>query len=254
MTEAQTREYRPFEHWDYRVNDHLHGDDEPQGNQLLNDDGNPAYEQGGLGGLAAIAAALNQHGTAMSVDQLEKAVWWLKDWQKAQRGWYRKVSGTFEFARRMRGFQETSEFKGYEKRARRYIRLAAVAAVAAAGLLAILVGTWSDSGWLWRLGGGVLTLMVAGLASGLTDTARLQWQLQDRIYFLNCLRAAECTEDLLDAGFFAHTEDTMQLVDMLRSRRAVREMQRQFAQALYFDYDHCIRENFLIEHAKKPLS
>ena len=250
---AQANEYRPFECWDYRVNDQLLGEDEPLGNRLLNDNGSPAYEQGGLGGLAAIADSLHRHGTDMTADQLEKAVWWLKDWQMTRQGWYRKVSGTFDFAQRMRGFKEASEFKGYEKRARRYIRLAALAAVIAGALFALVVGTWSDSGWLWRIGWGVLTIMVAGLAAGLTDTARLQWQLQDRIYFLNCLRAAECTEDLLDAGFFAHTEDTMQLADTLRSRRAVRKMQRQFAQALYFDYDHCIRENFLIEHAKKPI-
>lgn len=247
---AQTSDYRPFETWNYRLDDSLLGEDEPEGNRLLDDEGNPRYSAGALGGLSAIAAALNKHGNDMTADQLEKAVWWLKDWQMHRQGWYRKATGVFDFAKRMGEFKESAEFRGYEKRARRYIRLAALTAIVAGVLLALVVGTWGESGWLWRLGWSALALITAGLASGLTDTARQQWQTQDRIYFLNCLRNAECTEDLLDAGLFAHHDDTMQLKDTLRSRRAVRRMQRQLAQALYFDYDSCIRENFLIEHAK----
>ena len=77
------------------------------------------------------------------------------------------------------------------------------------------------------------------------DQARDHWQHQDRRYFLQCLRAARCTEDLLAAGLFAYHPDTdavRSAEGQLASRRAVRELQAQLGDAIYFDWDHHIRD------------
>lgn len=94
-----------------------------------------------------------------------------------------------------------------------------------------------------------LNLMSSAVVSciQLTDTARDIWQRQDRRYFLQCLRQARCTEDLLDAGLFAHhpaTDTVSSAKGYIDSRHAVRQIQLHLGDALYFDWDHNIRERF----------
>lgn len=237
-------DYRAYERWDYRIDETLVGEDEPESNQLLDEDGFArCYENPRHAGLAAVAETLEKHAADLSPDDLEKVVWWLKDWQMGQARWYRKNDAVFQYAQAMRNLKETRDFRRFEKRARRYILGSHFVAVAAVVLLAGVVATWSDPGW-WVLAWGFGTLAMLGVASGCRDSARHEWQVQDRQYFLGCLRKAECVEDLMDAGLFAYHEDTMQLQDRHKSRVAMLRMQRQLATALYYDYDRFIREDF----------
>jgi hypothetical protein len=237
-------DYRVYDRSDYRVDETLIGEAEPQGNQLLDEDGGARpYDNPRHAGLAAIAEAIDKHAVDLSPDDLEKAVWWLKDWQMGQARWYRKYESTFQYAEAIRALQKTCDFLQFEKRARRYILTSHFAAAGAVVLLLGVVATWSDRGW-WVLAWGFGALVMLGLASTLTDSARREWQTQDRQYFLSCLRKAECVEDLIDAGLFAHHEDTNQPVDQQKSTLALRRMQRQLGTALYYDYDRIARENF----------
>jgi hypothetical protein len=242
---------KPYETYDYRLNDMLVGEAELEDNQVLDENGAARPAGGSPAGLAAIAAALHRHGNAMTPEHLEKAVWWLKDWTMHRSGWYRKVSGMTDYYQATQAIKETEIFKAFGKRGRRLTLYSHISAVVSTLLTLLVALTWSETGWGWHTAGIIGALFLAGVASSFTDSARQQWQTQDRVYFLTCLRKAECTDDLLDAGLFAHDEDTMQLKDNLRSRRAVRRLQRQLGQALYFDFDHNIRENFLFEAPEK---
>jgi hypothetical protein len=238
-------DYRAYERWQYRIDETLVGEDEPESNQLLDEDGLArSFQNPRHAGLAAIAEALDKHAEHLLPDDLEKAVWWFKDWQMGRVGWYRRNDAAFQYAQAMRDLKETRDFRRFEKRARRYILGSHFAAAAAVALLAGVVATWSDPGW-WVLAWGLGTLVMLGLASGWRDSAGHEWQVQDRQYFLGCLRKAECVEDLMDAGLFAYHDDTMQLQDRKRSRVAMLRMQRQLATALYFDHDRLIREDFV---------
>jgi hypothetical protein len=238
-------DYRAYERWQYRIDETLVGEDEPESNQLLDEDGLArSFQNPRHAGLAAIAEALDNHAERLLPDDLEKAVWWFKDWQMGRVGWYRKNDATFQYAQAMRDLKETRDFRRFEKRARRYILGSYFTAAAAVALLAGVVATWSDPGW-WVLAWGFGTLVMLGLASGWRDSAGHEWQVQDRQYFLGCLRKAQCVEDLMDAGLFAYHDDTMQLQDRKRSRVAMLRMQRQLATALYFDHDRLLREDFV---------
>ena len=243
-------DYRPYDSWDYRINDLLIGDEEPPGNQLLDEDGNPTTRPGNksLEGLAALAAVLDRYGPDMRPEHLEKAVWWLKDWKMHRSGWYRTVSAMAEFHQAMGRLKSSPEFKRDGKRARRYSYGSHLFALLTGIGTAFALNAWlGESGWGGKVGWTIGVLFIAGLTAGFRDTARDIWQQQDRRYFLQCLRQSRCTEDLLDAGLFAHHPKTMNLnsaEEHLAFRHAVREMQLQLADALYFDSDNRIRENF----------
>jgi len=243
-------DYRPYDRWGYRIDDLLLGDDEPPGNQLLDEDGKPTPRprSKSLEGLAALAAVLDQYGPDMKPEHLEKAVWWLKDWKMHRSGWYRTVSAAAEFHQSLERLKGSAAFTHDGKRARRYSYASHLFALLT-GIAAVLaLNVWfGDASWGGRAGWTIGTLLFAGLTAALRDTARDIWQQQDRRYFLQCLRLSRCTEDLLDAGLFSHHTDTMTVnsaEEHLAFRRAVREMQRQLADALYFDFDSRIRECF----------
>lgn len=244
-------DYRPYETWDYRVNDILLGEDEPPENRLLDEYGQPVeHARGGsLAGLAAIAAALDAHGQQMLPQHIEKAVWWLKDWKMHKSGWYRRINSHVDLHREMERLKQITSFRKDGARARRCIYashlFAVLFLVVAAGALNSWIG--EGSGWGARIGWTVGALLLAGLAAAFRDTARDIWQRQDRRYFLQCLRLCRCTDDLHDAGLFAYHPDTEKVEsaeEQLAFRRAVRGMQLQLADALYFDWDRSIREHF----------
>lgn len=67
----------------------------------------------------------------------------------------------------------------------------------------------------------------------------------DHLYFLQCLRLARCTSDLLDAGLFAPLPaDSKTFESEDDVWKAVRQMQRQLADALYCDDDLVLRYAF----------
>lgn len=243
-------DYRPYDCWDYRINDLLIGDDEPPGNQLLDEDGNPSPRVGNksLEGLAGLAATLDKYGPNMTPEHLEKAVWWLKDWKMHRSGWHRTVSAMTEFHQTMERLKNSPEFKRDGKRARRYSYGSHLFALFTGVLAAFALNAWlGDSGWGERIAWTIGALFLAALTAGFRDTARDIWQQQDRRYFLQCLRQSRCTEDLLDAGLFAYHPETMSVnsaEEQLAFRRSVREMQHQLGDALYFDWDSHIRESF----------
>ena len=243
--------YRPYNDYDYKIDDHEFRHEAQGWNQLL-DDGevNPELTNASTKGLAAIAAALHQHAPNMKPEHLEKAVWWLKDWKAARVGWYRTTTAGMEYNQFMSGLKQQQEFKAAGKRARRYSlgssAATAVSAIVWAGVVMMFgeAGAWAG-GWTW--GAAVLALFTWAFGTALTERARDIWQLQDRRYFLQCLRAARCTEDLNDAGLFAHGlsyEEPMSWAREKKYRAELLEMQRQLADALYFDYDQHIRTPF----------
>lgn len=243
-------DYRPYDWWDYRINDLLIGDEEPTGNRLLEEDGTPAPRRGNksLEGLAAFAAALDRYGPEMTPEHLEMAVWWLKDWKMHRSGWYRTVSASAEFHQAMERLRISREFRRDGIRARRYSYVAHLFALLTGVCTAFGLSAWfGESDWGERAAWTIGAFLTAGLTAGFRDAARDVWQRQDRRYFLQCLRQSRCTEDLLDAGLFAYDPQTMSVnsaEEHLAFRRAVREMQLQLADALYFDWDNRVRENF----------
>lgn len=244
-------DYRPYERQDYRVNDLLLGADEPPGNQLLDEDGRPSEQANteSLKGLAAIAAALDAHGQQMHPQHIEKAVWWLKDWKMHRSGWYRTVSAPFDLRQSMEKLKLSSSFKKDGKRARSYSYASHVLAVLCALAAMGAANAWfgEPSSWGSKIGWIIGTLFLAGLTAAFRDAARDIWQKQDRRYFLQCLRLCRCTDDLLDAGLFAYhpsSEQVQSAEEQLAFRRAVREMQLQLADSLYFDWDQRIREQY----------
>lgn len=242
-------DYRPYDCLDYRVNDLLIGDDEPPGNQLLDEDGNPLSRTGdkSLEGLAGVAAALDKYGPAMKPEHLEKAVWWLKDWKMHRSGWYRTVSAMTEFYQAMGGLKNSPEFKRDGKRARHFSYGSHLFALFTGVFAALALHAWfGDSGWGGKIAWTIGALFLAAVTAWFMDTARDIWQQQDRRYFLQCLRKSRCAEDLLDAGLFAYHPETMNVKsaeEHLAFSRAVLEMQHQLADALYFDWDSGIRES-----------
>jgi hypothetical protein len=243
-------DYRPYDRWDYRVNDLLLGEDEPPDNRLLDEDGQAVRHanSGSIKGLSAIAATLDKYGPQMQPQHLEKAVWWLKDWKMHRSGWQRTISAPFDLHQSMERLKQSASFKNDGVKARRYSY--------ASHLFAVLFGiaalgafnAWFDvSSWGSRVGWTFGVLILSGLTAAFRDTARDIWQRQDRRYFLQCLRLCRCTEDLLDVGLFAYhpsTEQVRSAEEHLEFRRAVREMQVQLADSLYFDWDQRIREQF----------
>jgi hypothetical protein len=243
-------DYRPYDQWDYRINDLLIGDNEPLDNQLLDENGKPTLRPGNksLEGLADLAAVLDQYGPDMKPEHLEKAVWWLKAWKMYRSGWYRTVSAAAEFHQSLEHLKGSAAFAHDGKRARSYSYGSHLFALLT-GIAAVLaLNAWfGDSGWGGRVGWTIGALFLAGLTAALRDIARDIWQKQDRRYFLQCLRLSRCTEDLLHAGLFAYHQDTMSVKsaeEHLAFRSAVRGMQHQLADALYFDCDSHIREHF----------
>lgn len=242
--------YKVYDSWEYRINDRLLGDEEPEGNRLLDDDGEPAtYLTGSsTAGLAAIASAIHKHASTMQPEHLEKAVWWLKDWKANRAGWYRKMDDLHTFAKTLQSLKTKPEFLADGRSARRYSLGSHMVALMAGIAFAITLNAWLDGGsWGAKIGWGIGTLLFAAITSALRDTARDIWQRQDRRYFLQCLRQARCTEDLLDAGLFSHhpaTDNVSNAKGYIDSRHALREMQSQMGDALYFDWDHNIRERF----------
>lgn len=242
-------DYRPYDRWDYRINDLMIGDEEPLDNQLLDEDGNPKKrpDNKSLEGLAALAAALDRYGPNMKSEHLEKAVWWLKDWKMHHSVWFRKINDSTEFHQAMERLKISSQFKRDSKRARRYSYGSHLFALLAGVCAAFAVKAWiGDYGWIGSVGWTMGALVFAGLTAGFRDEARDIWQLQDRRHFLQCLRQSRCTEDLLDAGLFSHHPATMSVNsagEHLVFLRAVREMQLQLSDALYFDWDNRIRES-----------
>lgn len=243
-------EYRPIDQLDYKVNDTLIGEDEPPQNRLLDEDGrpNPEIRSKSLQGLAVIAAALHEHAPDMNPEHLEKAVWWVKDWRMHLLRRYRSETRSFEFHQVMEAQKNTSEFLHEGNRARWYSYgsqvVAALFGIAAATAVWAFVG---DQGWGMRTGLTVLALFLASLTAGFRDTARDIWRIQDRKYFLKCLRLARDTEDLSRAGFFAYHPRTLVVnsaEEQLAFKKTVREMQLQFGDALYCDFDFYIRERF----------
>ncbi|MCQ8116998.1 hypothetical protein [Methylomonas rosea] len=243
-------EYRPYDGWDYRINDLLIGEDEPPGNQLLDEDGNPSttIENKSLEGLAVLAATLNKYGPDMKPEHLEKAVWWLKDWKMHRSDWYRSVNAMAEFHQTMESLKNSLEFKRDGKRARLYSYGSHLFALISGVCAGFALNAWlGESGWVERIALTIGALSLALLTAGFRDTARDIWQQQDRRYFLQCLRQSRCTEDLLHAGLFAYHPETISVEsaeEHLAFRRAVREMQHQLGDALYFDWDRQIRERF----------
>jgi len=243
-------DYRPYERLDYRINDLLIGDDEPPGNQLLGEDGNPLLRTGdkSLEGLAAVAAALDKYGPDTRPEHLEKAVWWLKDWKMHRSGWYRTVSAVAEFHQAMERLKNSPEFRRDGKRACRYSYGSHLFALFTGITAAFALNAWlGNYGWGGKIGWTLGALFLAGLTAGFRDMARDSWQQQDRRYFLQCLRQSRCTEDLVNAGLFAYHPRTISVnsaEEQLAFRHAVREMQLQLADALYFDWDNRVRESF----------
>lgn len=241
-------DWRPLDTSDYLADDLALGPDAPPTNQLLDRDGEPSKDltEPSLQGLAAIAAALDRHAPSMTPQHLEKAVWWIKAWKAARAGTYRRIEDGAKFHRQMSGFKESKFFKRSASRARRLSYVSHLFALVAGIAMLGALQAWLEEGeWggktMWTIG----LLVSAALAAGFRDAARDVWQQQDRWYFLQCLRSAQCTEDLLDAGFFSHHDATMKVTtaeEYLASRRAFREIQRQFADALYFDDECRIRE------------
>ena len=243
-------DYRPFDQWDYRLDDNLFGEGEPPLNQLLGEDLKPHPDLCGssVRGLAAIASVLHEHAPKMKANHLEKAVWWLKEWKSCSLKRYRTQARSFEYRQMMEAQKNTAEFLRAGKLA---LRLSygsqAFATLFGAAAVVTLVLFLEDYGWGVRSGALAATLIFAALAAGFRDSARDIWQLQDRKYFLNCLRLAEDTEDLLDAGLFAlhpATENVDSAAEYLAFKEAIRDMQHQLGDALYFDHDHQIRKRF----------
>jgi len=204
--ESFMSDYRPYDYWDYRVNDLLLGEDEPASNRLLDEEGNPLRHPGSktLQGLAAIAAALHKYGLEMRPEHLEKAVWWLKDWKMHRVGWWPTINASVDLHQSMQRLKESVAFKKDGALALRHSYIshffALFAGIVAAGALAAWFG---ESGWGARAGWTVGFFVLAAFAAAFRDSARDIWQKQDRRYFLQCLRLCKCTEDPLDAGLFA---------------------------------------------------
>jgi hypothetical protein len=243
--------YRPYEGWDYRLDDLLIGEKEPPDNRLLDGDGNPIRRPGdkGVEGLAALAAVLNRYAIEMTPDHLEKAVWWIKDWKRSQSGWYRSISAETDFYKAQERFKASPEYKRDGRNALGYNYGSHLSAALTGVLAVIALFAWLDhSGWMARIGWTIGALFVGLLTAGLRDTARDIWQRQDRRYFLQCLRESRCTIDLLNSGLFSYHPDTTFPPnsggeEYLRSRRAIRAMHVQLGDALYFDWDCDIRES-----------
>lgn len=243
-------DYRPYEHCDYRINDLLIGGDEPPGNRLLDEDGKPKPRPGSksLEGLAAMAAVLDQYGPDMEPEHFEKAVWWIKDWKRHRSGWRRAVNAGAELHQSMERLKCSTEFARDGRRARRYSYGSHFFALLTGVAAVLALDAWTgNAGSASKLGWAIATLFLAGLTAAFRDVARDIWQRQDRRYFLQCLRLSRCTDDLLDVGLFSYHRDTLAInstEEYLTFRRAVREMQLQLADALYFDLDGRIREQF----------
>jgi len=168
-------DYRPYDSWDYRINDLLIGDEEPLGNQLLDEDGNPTTRPGNksLEGLAALAAVLDRYGPDMRPEHLDKAVWWLKDWKMHRSGWYRTISAIAEFHQAMERLKSSPEFKRDGKRARRYSYGSHLFALLTGIGTAFALSAWlGESGWGGKVGWTIGVLFIAGLTAGYMATAR----------------------------------------------------------------------------------
>ena len=240
---------RPYDDWDYKLDDEIYGDEQRFWNQLLTDgEVNPLLTDRSSQGLAAIAAALHQHGSHMKPDHLEKAVWWLKDWKAARVGWYRTTASGMEFDQLMNGLKTTKEFLAASRSASRY-SIGASAVTALFGVIAVVVAMLfiNGAGGWWKWSGVVVALFTLAWFSALTEKARDIWKLQDREYFLKCIRAARCTEDLNEAGLFAFTESYKEPLTWAREKRfrgEMNDLQRRLGDALYFDYDRYMRAPF----------
>jgi len=242
-------EYRPYERWDYRINDLLVGEDEPLNNQLLGDNEKVAQRppNESIKGLAAIADALDSFGQEMTPEHIEKAVWWMKDWKMHRSGWYPKIDSDIELQQSMEKLKSCVAFRKLGVRAKRYSYGSHLFAVLSGVAALAALNVWTnDSSWAPRIGWALGFAVLSILTVAFRDTARDIWQEQDRRYFLQCLRLCRCTDDLLQAGLFAYhpkTEKVHCAEEGLAFRKAVREMQAQLGDALYFDFDNHIRES-----------
>ena len=248
-TGAIVADYRPYDDWDYKLDDQVFGDEQRAWNQLLTDDEpNPLLTDRSARGLSAIAAALHKHGPHMKPEHLEKAVWWIKDWKAARVGWYRTATASMEFSELMNGLKTTKEFLASSRSASRY-SIAASAVTALFGVVVVTVAMlfFNGAGGWWTWGGVLVALFTLACAGALTERARDIWKLQDRQYFLKCIRAARCTEDLNEAGLFAFGESYNERLTWAREKKfrgEMNDLQRKLGDALYFDYDQYMRAPF----------
>ena len=153
-----------------------------------------------------------------------------------------------EFSQLMNGLKTTKEFLAASRSASRY-SIGASAVTSLFGVAAVTVAMLfvNGAGGWWKWGGVLVALFTLASASALTERARDIWKLQDREYFLGCIRAARCTEDLNEAGLFAFGESYNEPLTWAREKKFRGEMnhlQRKLGDALYFDYDRYMRAPF----------
>lgn len=240
--------YRPLDVSDYCIDDNPSRQNAGPSNRLLNDDGHAVHTtDGSVSGLAAIAAALDRHAPFMTPEHLEKAVWWIKEWKAHRLRRSRLIDDGAKFFQSMQVAASSPELNALRRRARLWMLLSHALAFIGLVLAFAAAASWfvGDPSWSKRVGLTAGALVFAALTGAAHDMVMRAWQTQDRVYFLHCLRASRWTEDLLDAGLFAHdprTDHVSSAEDFLAARRRIRQMQEQLADALYFDHDRTIRQ------------
>jgi hypothetical protein len=166
ILEAGMSDFQVYDSWEYRINNNLMGDDEPKGNQLLDEDGEPAtYLTGSsAAGLAAIASAIHKHASSMQPEHLEKAVWWLKDWKAHRAGWYRKIDDQHTFAKTLQSLKIKPEFLADGKSGRRYSLSSHAVALMAGVAFALALNAWLNGHeWGPKIGWSIGTLLLVAM-------------------------------------------------------------------------------------------